>query len=148
LSIYLSSHDVLRPAIPYPFCSSGPGSAGNTSSETIPSVSGSAATIAPTTAAITLASLVFIPTAQHAITTVQASRARVITLTQTPLPPLDDIRLLVKVAHVVFQQGSPIATFKLFTKSWQCTITRGELYIDFSLTLSILRDGRKVNLPH
>jgi hypothetical protein len=158
------SHDLLAPAISCPFCSNGPDNVSNTPSETISSVSRSTATTAattapttasttapttaPTTAVTTPASSVFIPTAHRAITTVQASRARAISLARTPSqPPLDDIRLLVKVAHAVFQQGSSIPTFTLFTESWPCTITPGKLYMDYKLTSFILNDGRNVNLP-
>jgi hypothetical protein len=96
----------------------------------------------------TPASSVFIPTARRAITTVQESRARAISVARTPSrPPLDDIRLLVKVAHAVFQQGSSIPTFTLFTESWQYTITPGKLYRDSSLTVFILNDSRNVNPP-
>jgi hypothetical protein len=157
------SHDFLLPGIPCPYCTNEPG---NTSSKATPSMSMTTVTPSPisdpaitsTTSstsvpAIPAASAAFIPTARQAVNTAQYSRSRAILQARTtPIlarPPQNNVHLLIKVAHAVFEEGSAIPTFQRFAESWQCSIPYGQVFMNpRMLALFVLRDGRNVHLLH
>lgn len=88
------------------------------------------------------------PATMNALAASRIARTTAIT-TATAVRPAymttNKIHLLMKVAHAVFKDTDPIATFRPFSDIWKCSIIANEQFTTEELMRYLVNNSRSVN---